>query len=75
MPGAVPITSTKGLTNVTLPYVELIAKHGAVEAMRLSRPLARGLNVMAGKVVNEPVAEGVGVEYTPVDEVADGVLV
>ena len=32
MPGAVPITSTKGLTNVTLPYVELIAKHGAVEA-------------------------------------------
>jgi alanine dehydrogenase len=75
MPGAVPITSTKGLTNVTLPYVELIAKHGAVDAMRRSRPLARGLNVMAGKVVNEPVAEGVGVEYTPVEEVADGVLV
>jgi alanine dehydrogenase len=75
MPGAVPITSTKGLTNVTLPYVELIAKHGAVDAMRRSRPLARGLNVMAGKVVNEPVAEGVGVEYTPIEEVADGVLV
>jgi alanine dehydrogenase len=55
--------------------VELIAKHGAVDAMRRSRPLARGLNVMAGKVVNEPVAEGVGVEYTPVEEVADGVLV
>ena len=75
MPGAVPITSTKGLTNVTLPYVELIAKHGAVDAMRRSRPLARGLNVMAGKVVNEPVAEGVGVEYTPIEEVAEGILV
>src|SRR4051794_2399226 len=72
MPGAVPITSTKGLTNVTLPYVELIAKRGAVEAMRRSRPLAGGLNVMAGKVVNEPVAEGVGVPYTPVEEVAEG---
>jgi hypothetical protein len=30
---------------------------------------------MAGKVVNEPVAEGVGVEYTPIDEVVEGVLV
>ena len=75
MPGAVPITSTKGLTNVTLPFVELIARHGAVEAMRRSRPLARGLNVMAGKVVNEPVAEGVGVAYTPIGEVAAGVAV
>ena len=75
MPGAVPITSTKGLTNVTLPFVELIARHGAVEAMRRSRPLARGLNVMAGKVVNEPVAEGVGVAYTPIGEVAEGVAV
>src|SRR5881394_826784 len=28
MPGAVPITSTKGLTNATLPYVEAIADHG-----------------------------------------------
>ncbi len=75
MPGAVPITSTKGLTNVTLPFVELIARHGAIEAMRRSKPLARGLNVMAGKVVNEPVAEGVGVPYTPIGEVADGVTV
>jgi alanine dehydrogenase len=75
MPGAVPITSTKGLTNVTLPFVELIARHGAVEAMRRSKPLARGLNVMAGKVVNEPVAEGVGVAYTPIGEVAEGVSI
>ena len=29
MPGAVPITSTKGLTNVTLPYVEAIANKGS----------------------------------------------
>jgi alanine dehydrogenase len=75
MPGAVPITSTKGLTNVTLPFVELIARYGAVEAMRRSKPLARGLNVMNGKVVNEAVAEAVGVPYTPIGEVAEGVAV
>ncbi len=74
MPGAVPITSTQALTNVTLPYVEQIARHGAVEAMRRSKPLARGLNVMAGRVTNEAVAEGVGETYTPVGEVADGVM-
>src|SRR3954451_25235507 len=31
MPGAVPITSTKALTNATLPYVELIADLGLPE--------------------------------------------
>src|SRR6185369_12378469 len=33
MPGAVPITSTKGLTNVTLPYVEAIADKGLSRAI------------------------------------------
>ncbi|MFN2627896.1 MAG: alanine dehydrogenase, partial [Gaiellaceae bacterium] len=28
MPGGVPITSTKALTNATLPYVEAVADHG-----------------------------------------------
>ena len=28
MPGAVPVTSTKALTNVTLPYVEALAEGG-----------------------------------------------
>ena len=33
MPGAVPITSTKALTNATLPYVEAIADNGLREAV------------------------------------------
>ena len=40
MPGAVPITSTKALTNVTLPYVEAIADHGLARGGR-ARPRAR----------------------------------
>ena len=41
MPGAVPITSTKALTNVTLPYVEAIADHGLAAAVARDRTLAR----------------------------------
>ena len=49
MPGAVPMTSTRALTNATLPYVEAIAGRGLAGAVRIDRTLARGVNVMAGK--------------------------
>lgn len=73
MPGAVPITSTRGLTNVTLPYAELLANKGLDEAMRFSKPLARGVNVMAGKITNQPVAESHGLSYTHLSDLIDGV--
>jgi alanine dehydrogenase len=69
MPGAVPITSTRALTNVTLPYVEAIADHGVVEAIRQDPALARGVNVLAGRVTYEAVAEAHGLEFTPLDDV------
>jgi alanine dehydrogenase len=72
MPGAVPITSTKALTNVTLPYVELVARLGTEDALRRSAPLARGVNVMAGQVTNGPVAEALGLPHTPLGQVVDG---
>lgn len=65
MPGAVPITSTIALTNVTLPYIAAIADHGLVEAVRGSEPLAKGVNVIEGKVTSEPVAEATGNPYFP----------
>ena len=37
MPGAVPVTSTRALTNATLPYVEAIAGHGLAEAVARDR--------------------------------------
>ena len=46
MPGAVPITSTKALTNATLPYVEAIADHGLAEAVSRDRSLLCGVNVL-----------------------------
>ncbi len=68
MPGAVPITSTRALTNVTLPYVEAIAEHGVGEALRRDPALAKGVNVVDGKVTYEAVAEAHGLDYTPLDD-------
>jgi alanine dehydrogenase len=69
MPGAVPITSTKALTNATLPYVEAIAEHGLREAVARDRALARGVNVVDGKVTYEAVADAHGLDYQPLEDV------
>jgi alanine dehydrogenase len=69
MPGAVPVTSTKALTNATLPYVEAIADYGLAEAIARDRALARGVNVLDGKVTYEAVAEAHGLSYTPLEDV------
>jgi alanine dehydrogenase len=69
MPGAVPVTSTYALTNVTLPYAELIADYGVREAIARSQPLARGVNVFEGKLTYEAVAEAHGLDYSPLGEV------
>jgi alanine dehydrogenase len=69
MPGAVPITSTKALTNATLPYVEEIAEHGLAEAVARDQALAHGVNVLHGKVTYEAVAEAHGLDYEPLEDV------
>ncbi len=69
MPGAVPITSTKALTNATLPYVEAIAEYGLPEAVARDRALARGVNVLDGKVTYEAVADAHGLDYQPLEDV------
>jgi alanine dehydrogenase len=69
MPGAVPITSTKALTNATLPYVEAIADTGLAAAVARDPALAKGVNVIDGKLTYEAVAEAHGLEYTPLADV------
>jgi alanine dehydrogenase len=69
MPGGVPITSTIALTNATLPYVEAIAEHGLAEAVARDGALARGVNVVDGKVTYAAVAEAHDLEYTPLEDV------
>jgi alanine dehydrogenase len=67
MPGAVPITSTHALTNATLPYALALADLGVEEAIRRDPGLRLGVNVAGGKVTHPAVAEGVGMEYVPVE--------
>jgi alanine dehydrogenase len=69
MPGAVPITSTKSLTNATLPYVEAIANRGLRDAVASDPALAKGVNVVDGKLTYEAVADAHGLDYTPLEDV------
>lgn len=57
MPGAVPYTSTLALTNVTLPYVLRLANQGWKKACENDKMLAKGLNVVKGKIVYQEIAE------------------
>jgi alanine dehydrogenase len=68
MPGAVPITSTYALTNATMPYVLEIADLGVRDAISRDPGLRMGVNVAAGRVTHPAVAEGVGMDFTPVEE-------
>ena len=71
MPGAVPITSTYALTNATLPYVLALADHGVGGALARHPGLRPGVNVAGGRVTHPAVAEGTGLEFTPLDEVLE----
>ena len=56
IPGAVPRTSTYALTNVTTPYLRLIAGQGIDGAIARRPELAGGVNVRDGEIVHEVVA-------------------
>lgn len=68
MPGAVPNTSTLALTNATLRYGLAIANKGWKQAVADDAALAKGVNVLAGKITYEPVAEAHGMDYTPLEQ-------
>jgi alanine dehydrogenase len=65
MPGAVPRTSTFALNNATMPYTLALANQGAEAAMRADAGLLAGLNTYRGRVTCRPVAEALGLEFTP----------
>lgn len=63
MPGAVPRTSTFGLTNATLPYALALANKG-LKAAALDDPgLLEGINTLKGFVTSKPVADSLGRSY------------
>ena len=65
MPGAYARTATQALTNVTFPYVELIADRGLAGACEAKPELEGGINVINGLVTCSAVAEAHGVQCSP----------
>jgi alanine dehydrogenase len=57
LPGAVASTSTRALTNATLPYVRTLAAFGVDDAIAADAGLAAGVNVRDGEIVCAPVAD------------------
>jgi alanine dehydrogenase len=68
MPGAVPNTSTRALTNVTLPYVLALAEQG-IDGAVADPALAAGVNVAAGRVVQPEVAAAHGMTTVALGDV------
>ena len=70
MPGAVARTSTFALNNATLPFVLALADKGWRKAIAEDPHLRNGLNVHAGKLTCQPVAEALGLPFTPPEALA-----
>lgn len=65
MPGAVPRTSTHGLSNATLPYVQKLARLGFAGAVKADPALALGVNIHEGQITYRAVAETFDLGYSP----------
>ncbi len=63
MPGAVGRTSTFALCNATLRWVLELADRGIEQAAADMRPVARAINLHAGAVTNQAVAETFDLDY------------
>ncbi|MGE6492392.1 MULTISPECIES: alanine dehydrogenase [unclassified Exiguobacterium] len=68
MPGAVPRTSTMGLTNATMPYIIECAQKGVLPALLGNDALLKGLNVINGTVTYEAVARDLEYPFVPAYE-------
>ena len=71
MPGAVPLTSTLALTNATLPYALTLADKGWQRAAQDDPGIGAGVNMVAGRITCQGVAEAFGLAYTPLTEVLE----
>ena len=58
-------TASHALLNASLPFLYEIAKSGVGEAIRSDSTLRRGVNTREGKLVNQQVADALGV---PIEE-------
>lgn len=65
IPGAISNTSTLALTNATFRYAVALADKGWQQACKDDSALAKGLNIVEGKVVFKAIADVFGLPYEP----------
>ena len=63
VPAAVPVTSTRALSNALLPYVREVAGRGLADAINADAGLGRGVVVADGRVVDPILARATGSEH------------
>lgn len=68
IPAIVPRTSTKALTNVTLPYAVALANLGWRQALAADPTLAAGLTTAGGRLTSRPVAEAHQLDFVSIEE-------
>ena len=68
MPGAVPRTSSRALTALTLPYILRVANDGLESAVARDRALRRAVNVYRGHLTHPGVAASLGRDWTPIGQ-------
>lgn len=71
MPGAVPQTATKALTNATLPYIKRIAQKGWKKACQEHQGVAEGLNIVDGALIRSEIAQLFGKKATSLQQTLD----
>jgi alanine dehydrogenase len=69
MPGAYPKTSTIALTNVTLPYIKILADKGIEQALRDDASIQSSLNTYKGHVVHKTLAGSIDYVYRSFDDI------
>jgi len=69
MPALVCRTSTKALTNATLPYLLMLADEGIEETLRKSPPMRRSLTSYQGHLTNTVIGKAIDYESLPEGEV------
>ena len=69
MPGAMPLTSTKALTNATISYALKIAEAGPKQSLLRFPGIRGGANLVSGFVTHKAVADAFSLPFTPVEEV------
>lgn len=63
MPALVPETSTKALTNATLPWIEKIASLGIEGSIKMHQEIKCSVVSYQGELTNQEIGEALGIKY------------